>query len=188
MANYQFNKDLKDGNEGEDFIVEWLKTQGYKVTLNRGGNNAAHDLRTLKDGQTLAWEVKTDFYCKPTRDTGNIFIEFWCRDKPSGIDTTQAHRMAYYFKFLKQVWIIDISDLRSLIDNHKLPVKHFSGDKGSGTSGYLIAREFYQDFFEVHNVGEGVCGTGGEGNSSSVGAKKEKNVDIKNKGLKKTKL
>lgn len=152
MANYQFHRDLKDGNEGEDFIARWLESQGFTVTLNRGGNNSSHDMQVAKDGDTLSYEVKTDLYCRPDRDTGNIFIEFWCRDKPSGIAVSKADKLVYYFKFLNEVWIIGLEELRALTAKYKFPERLYAGDRGSGTSGWLIPREEYREHFEVHTV------------------------------------
>lgn len=61
--NPKFDKDLKFGQEGENWLV-WL-----------GSNNAKVEVKTERD----KWY-----------DTGNIVFEYSCRGKPSGISTTES--------------------------------------------------------------------------------------------------
>lgn len=47
-------------------------------------------LGEILDGNTI--EVKRDFKAS---QTGNVFVEFFCRGKPSGLATTQATHWAF---------------------------------------------------------------------------------------------
>jgi hypothetical protein len=80
------------------------------------------------------------------RDTGNIFIEFSCRGKDSGIKVTQADWFVYYFKYLGELWLIQVEDLRKLIRENNFRVG-IGGDPGSDSSGYLIPRKKFRDKF-----------------------------------------
>lgn len=66
-------------------------TQGYapdydiRVDFARG-EIAENKLATLL-GEGATIEVKTDFRCQ---DTGNIYFEYKCKGKPSGLATTKA--------------------------------------------------------------------------------------------------
>ncbi len=64
--NSDFRYDLKVGQIEEEWLGELLQS------------------KTL--------EVKRDFRAS---QTGNVFVEFFCRGKPSGIATTQANHWAF---------------------------------------------------------------------------------------------
>ena len=82
------------------------------------------------------------------KDTGNIFIEFSCRGKDSGIKVTEADWFVYYFKFLGELWMIKVQDLKKLIDENNFRVG-VGGDPGSNSSGYLIPKNKFRDKFLV---------------------------------------
>ena len=54
----------------------------------------------LKNNALVTYEVKTDFKCAPLFDTGNLFIEYECRNKPSGISISQSDWFVTYFIYL----------------------------------------------------------------------------------------
>jgi hypothetical protein len=101
---------------------------------------------------------KTDVFCVPDtiingrtirgKDTGNIFIEFSCRGKDSGVKVTQADWFVYYYKFLGELWLIKVGELKDLITNNNFKVG-VGGDPGSNSSGYLIPRKKFRDNFLV---------------------------------------
>jgi len=150
MANYNFKKDLILGNQGEIIIKEFLESKGSKfIGLN---NDNKYDLKMITDNVETTYEIKTDVYCTPTKDTGNMFIEFFCRDKPSGILTSQATWFIMYYKYLNEAWFIKTDDLKKLVNENKFKVITNGGDKGSSTNGYLIPRKIFKENFIVNKI------------------------------------
>ena len=158
MAHYTFRKDVIEGEQGEAFITNWLCENANGVLLSDNKTNT-HDIiiqfpernNTIWSGiQTL--EIKTDVLVKPERDTGNLFIEYHSRGKPSGISVCKADFFITYFKHLREVWVINTSDLKQLIEEHNFCTVTNAGDKGSGTCGYLIPRTKYREYFKRYKV------------------------------------
>ena len=158
MAEYSFRKDIIEGEAGEDYIIDFL-TKGWKGTLLQKKKDYTWDFKIdFENSGVQTFESKTDVYCIPFsnvngkvikgRDTGNIFIEFSCRGKDSGIRATEADWFVYYFKFLGELWIIKVDDLKKLIDKNNFKIG-VGGDPGSNSSGYLIPRMKFRDKFLV---------------------------------------
>jgi len=158
MAEYSFRKDIIEGEAGEDYIIDFL-TKGWKGTLLQKKKDYTWDFKIdFANSGVQTFESKTDVYCIPPsevngnlikgRDTGNIFIEFSCRGKDSGIEVTEADWFVYYFKFLGELWIIKVDDLKKLIDENNFKIG-VGGDPGSNSSGYLIPRMKFRDKFLV---------------------------------------
>jgi hypothetical protein len=158
MAEYSFRKDIIEGEAGEDYIIDFL-TKGWKGTLLQKKKDYTWDFKIdFENSGVQTFESKTDVYCIPSsnvngkvikgRDTGNIFIEFSCRGKDSGIKVTEADWFVYYFKFLGELWMIKVQDLKKLIDENNFRVG-VGGDPGSNSSGYLIPRMKFRDKFLV---------------------------------------
>lgn len=147
MAHLEFRKDLVLGNEGEQIVVEFLESKG--LVFVESNNDNKYDIRLLKDNQPITYEIKTDVICKPSKDTGNLFIEFKSRGKDSGITVTQADWFVTYYPFLDEIWFIKSDKLKELIKNNNFRVISNAGDIGSATHGYLINRKNYKDFFHV---------------------------------------
>jgi hypothetical protein len=104
MANLNFKKDLVLGNIGENVIIEFLISNG--LTYLESNDDNRYDFIMLKDNVKTTYEVKTDVLCRPTYDTGNMFVEFKCRGKASGIETSKAKWFVTYFKYLNEIWFI----------------------------------------------------------------------------------
>ena len=151
MAHYNFNDDLNEGEKGEKLVVEHLKKLGGQL-LSKNNDNR-FDAALKRKGKITKYEIKTDFFCKPTYDTGNIFVEVECRGKASGIMVTEAEWFVTYFKHLNEIWYIKTKDMLRLIEENKqnLIFKNFSGDKGSETKGWLIPRWKFTNWFKVYN-------------------------------------
>jgi len=135
MANLEFNSDLKLGNDGEVAVIKFLESKGS--TLIRTNNDNKYDLKMESNGKVTTYEIKTDVKCAPLFDTGNIFIEFSSRKKPSGIQVTQADWFVTYFQYLNELWFIKSDKLQELIKTNEFPVFKDAGDHGSETHGYL---------------------------------------------------
>lgn len=154
MANYNFVEDITQGEKGELIIREYLELNGYKFISDN--KDYRYDLEmTLpvnKDGSLVeitTFEVKTDVYCLPHSDTNNLFVEFECRGKDSGINVTEADYYVNYYPYLHEAWFIKTSKLKKLINNNSFEVKEFSGDANSNTKGYIIPRYKFKPYFKV---------------------------------------
>lgn len=150
MAHYNFRKDLKEGVKGEEFIVTYLETRG--LTYLHSNNDNKYDIKMNKNGIDITYEIKTDFYCKPNQDRGNLFVEFECRKKPSGIEVTEAEWFVTFFPYLREIWFIEPSKLKSLIETENFRITSQSGDAGSNTRGHLIPRNKYKEYFNVRKL------------------------------------
>ena len=150
MANYNFNKDLAIGEKGEKAVLFDLESMGAKFIDDNKDN--CYDLLVEKSGIQLKYEIKTDVYCFPQFDTGNMFIEFECRGKTSGIEVTKADWFVMHYKYLKEIWYIKTNELKELIKNNHFFKTEFSGDQNSNTKGYLIPREEYKEYFIVRRI------------------------------------
>ena len=153
-TDYNFNTDITVGERGEEVIKRYLESIGGKVLYENKDIN--FDLVVLFN-QTAAvntYEIKTDVYCKPHNDTGNMFIEYECRGKASGIMASKADWFVTYYPYLNQVWFIKISELKNLIKYNNFRETSFYGDIGSNTKGYLIPRQAYKRFFKIRTIEE----------------------------------
>jgi hypothetical protein len=147
MANYEFRSDLKLGNNGENLVGKFLENKGG-IILDKNNDNK-YDLSVSYNGVIITYEIKTDVFCAPMFDTGNMFIEFESRGKLSGISVTKAKWFVTYFLYLNEIWFIEVEKLKLLIANNHFPTHLDSGDINSNTKGYLIKRKDYKSHFKV---------------------------------------
>ena len=150
MANYKFSEDIIDGEDGEKTVLTDLISIGGKLISDN--KNYKYDLLISKDGQLITYEIKTDVYCTPKRDTGNMFVEFECRGKQSGIFVSEAKWFVTFYKALNEIWYIKTIDLLNLIKNETFRTTEQSGDYGSNTKGYLIPRNKFKEHFIIRKI------------------------------------
>ena len=150
MANLEFKSDLKLGNEGEEAVLKFLETKGWKLVNSNNDNK--YDIKVANEGVENTYEIKTDVKCAPLFDTGNIFVEYSSRKKPSGIMVTQADWFVTYFKYFDELWFIQPSRLLELISRNDFPTFCDAGDVGSETHGYLINRKKFKEWFYVCKI------------------------------------
>lgn len=150
MAHYNFVPDLKLGQKGEDIIAHFLETKGLTYVSSNHDNK--YDIKMIKNNKEVTYEVKTDVYCTPTQDRGNLFVEFECRGKSSGIQVTEADWFVTLFPYLNEIWFIKTHDLKDIIENNVLRQTSQSGDAGSNTRGYLLNRKKFKHLFHVYDT------------------------------------
>ena len=93
------------------------------------------ELANILERKTI--EVKTDFMAS---QTGNVFVEFFCRNKPSGIATTQADYWAFILGE-KTVVLLPTERLKVLArEAHKAGQIAKGGDSGA-SKGVLVSVE-----------------------------------------------
>jgi len=151
MAHYNFRKDLNEGNNGENLVIEHLKKLGG--TLISKNNDNRYDAIIEANGKSIKYEIKTDVFCELGNDSGNIFVEVECRGKASGIMVTEAQWFVTYYKHLNEIWYIKTPDFLKLIEENKQNFffKKDAGDKGSNTKGWLVPRWKFTEDFLIYN-------------------------------------
>lgn len=167
---YDYSIDKESGDKGEGVIIKFLEnheglTFVRKSSPQDGDDPADFDLlfRT-PEGNDVTFEVKTDLYCKPGKDTGNIAIEHRRKQYdnedsivPTGIRKTKSNFYIYYYWNLNELWMIPTCELFNLLNEMKDQgqleppggKRHkWMGDQKRSLS-YLIPRKQYRNKFHV---------------------------------------
>ena len=165
MANYNFNKDIADGERGEQVVREDLELAGASY-IGDNKNNQYDIIMTMPNGKDVKFEIKTDVWCIPgkiiempfgnitipSRDNGNMFIEFECRGKDSGIRVSKAEWFVTYFPHYGVMWYIMMDKLITLCESENIPTSEQAGDEDSNTKGYLLPRNEYKEHFKIRKT------------------------------------
>lgn len=92
-----FKEDLQTGHKAEEYILKELKKFDPSVKRVEG-----YEKRFDIVGDEASYEVKYD---RMSVKTGNVAVEYRCRNKNSGLSTTEADYLAYiYFDGENWVW------------------------------------------------------------------------------------
>jgi hypothetical protein len=150
MANLNFKEDLELASVGERTVKKFLEKKG--CIFDSFNYDGKYDLKMLKNNALVTYEVKTDFKCAPLFDTGNLFIEYECRNKPSGISISQSDWFVTYFIYFNELWFIKTNNLKDLIANNDFPIFIDAGDLNSETKGYLINKKKFINYFNVYKT------------------------------------
>lgn len=149
-GEYNFNKDLAKGESGEDRVVEYQVGLGFEF-VSRNNDNKYDAIMRFGENE-YKYEYKTDMYCTPKNDTGNLVVEIMSRGKDSGISVTQADYFVTYYPHLGEIWNIKTSELIKLIGDNNIKLKKGAGDPGSNTAFHLVHRPTYRKHFKVHII------------------------------------
>jgi len=133
-----FFTDLAFGKSFESYAMEII---GKECRPGPSGNFKPYDFTS--DG--IKYEVKAD---KLTYKTGNLFIEYECSDKPSGITTSEA-QMLFYFVINAEgipdrIYLIETGFLKALIASSDF--RTVSGGDGYRVKGYLIPENHVKNY------------------------------------------
>lgn len=150
MANYDFKQDIIEGEDGEQVVLQDLIQMGAKFISDNKDNK--YDLIVSRKNKEITYEIKTDVYCTKERDTGNMFIEFECRGKESGILVSKSDWFVTFYKGINEIWYIKTNELLKLIQSETFRETSNSGDSGSNTKGYLIPRNKYREYFIIRTI------------------------------------
>lgn len=149
-GEYNFTKDLPKGEFGEEVMIKFMESLGFKL-ISRC-KDKKYDFKMNYEGFEYDYEIKTDMYCKPNNDTGNLVVEIKSWGKPSGISVTTADYFVTYYPHLGEIWNIKTEDLRKLISENDIKLKEGKGDKGSGTAFHVVNRVIYRKHFKVYTI------------------------------------
>jgi hypothetical protein len=136
MPNYDFVKDLPIAKATEIETAGVLKKL-YDAEILEYNNTNAYDISTKINGSLITFEVKEDFLCE---FTGNVGLEYECRGKPSGINTSQADYYIYKLHTNHGIEFVMFrtGTLKQMIAEHKYFRVVNGGDKGSNSMNYLF--------------------------------------------------
>ena len=150
MSWNKFQNDLIHGQVGEEIIGRFLLRNGH--THVNYYSLKSYDIRAINRAHNkVYYEVKTDMYEVYKGRTGNIFLEWRCSNKPSGLQTTSADWFVYYLPIDSEAWFAKPDTLRGLIKAGAFSPYYGAGD-GERVFSYLLNRyEFRQHFF-IHKI------------------------------------
>jgi len=136
MGEYDFEKDLPIAKETEKEVANLLKKK-YNAEILGFNDTYKYDILTRIKGKEITIEVKEDFMCG---DTGNTVVEFSCRGKHSGIQTTKADY--YIYKMHKKegirYTIHKVEAIRKMINKGLFFRIVNGGDKDSDSLNYFF--------------------------------------------------
>jgi hypothetical protein len=125
MATYdKFKHQLARGHFYEKRSLLYLDYDDHKIIQ---GYHKEYDLEIIKDGKKITIEVKSD---RQASWTGNLAIEYECKDKPSGITSSTADYWIYFIVFedYEEVYKISLEKLRKIAKTCK---KVIGGDNNA---------------------------------------------------------
>jgi len=136
MPNYNFSQDHKIAmtteKEISDMLFEWYNWKTLKIC-----DNNQYDLLVQKKEKKLKIEIKEDFTCQKT---GNVGLEFFCRDKPSGVSTSQSDYYLYkiHTRGIVRYFLISKKTLIKMIRDERYYRIVSGGDEGSNSWNFLF--------------------------------------------------
>lgn len=154
--NIKKSRDIENNKKIEKNIADFLTKKGIKVLeINKKENDEFDFLIENKKGEVSTIEMKKeDKYITKEKDTGNLFVEIECNEKPSGISTSKSDWYMFYLINIEEIWIIETPKLKHLMWIHNFKLSPYSGDFDNRTKGILIPRTIGQikEQFTIINV------------------------------------
>jgi hypothetical protein len=143
LGKYNFKTDLNTARITEEEVALLLASTYNLKVLSFEDTNKYDILMTLGDGEPeYKFEVKEDFFCKKS---GNVGVEFECRGKPSGIQTTESQ--FYVYKIHTKEGIVFVMHATGIIKKMIESKKYFAilsgGDTNSNTMLYLFKLDVF---------------------------------------------
>lgn len=148
MSYNKFYNDLKTGQYYELQLLNHIKHKTYQQSK---GNFKDYDIMVYKNnGSKSSYEVKAD---KMINITGNICIEYYCRNKPSGITTSTAKYWAIFeckddkytlYKIPRKI-------LNKFIEN-KQYFKDVNGGDNMASKLYLFKKNLFKDYIIYSDI------------------------------------
>ena len=147
MNRFEDDKQYKKGLKGENLILKQIQKK-CRNAKKIDGYFKDYDIQIPEIQKTV--EIKTDF----TTSTGNVFIEFTCNKKPSGILTTRADIWVYILES-KKFWI-KTDNLKKCINKHNcLNLVCNKNILGKDIQGFLIPLYIFQEYcFDIKDLTE----------------------------------
>jgi hypothetical protein len=129
-----FHKDLAYGEEGERLVFENFKKHGWKLVCDDGYKGYDFRMEHTKTGIVRTIEVKRD---RRAQDTGNVFLEYRCRGKDSGIAVSDAEIWVFLIGDDSEMLAIFRSELKALT----VGCRQVKGGDAYKSEGFLVPVE-----------------------------------------------
>ena len=142
MSNYDFKKDFPIAKETEKEIANLL-IEKYGTKILSYNDDYRYDLLVEAKSKKIKLEIKEDF---TGENTGNCAVEFFSRDKDSGIRTTEADYYIYKLHTKSngiQFVLYSVDSIKKMIDDNIFFAIVCGGDKGSDSYNYLFKYETF---------------------------------------------
>lgn len=107
-----------------------------------------YDLKTCFEGEEITFEVKADRLAKRSN---NIAIEYECKNKASGICTTEADYWVYFIVGTPTYFIIPTTALRDAIKEQKYKMKITANATEFKNKLYLFGVDTFEEYKHVHS-------------------------------------
>lgn len=133
----KFQTDLKSGEKGERHVANALKKAFEAAKVSKAGSGKGFDFRLIYDnGKDELVEVKTDFM---SSKTGNLFFEYSCNGKDSGLKSTEAQKWAILIPHLQEILVTCPKKLFGylLSSTHR----ELKGGDRKAVKGYIVSIE-----------------------------------------------
>jgi hypothetical protein len=141
MPNYDFNKDLPVALETEKEVAQ-IMAKIYDARILKFEHTDEYDILARIKGVPYKFEVKEDFMAYKT---GNVALEFGCRGKPSGIQTSGADFYVYKIHGPNGIhfYLFKTGALKNMVEKQEYFRIVNGGDKGSDSMNYLFKYETF---------------------------------------------
>jgi len=142
MPHYNFKEDLPIAIETEKQVAQIL-VELYKAKIIEFEHTNKYDILAEINGKNCTFEVKEDFICETT---GNVGLEYECRGKASGIQTSIADYYIYklHTKYFGIQYVLHkTSALKKMIDENRYFRIVNGGDAGSNSMNYLFKYDVF---------------------------------------------
>ena len=147
MSQAKFHSDLAVGHKGEIKVANVLKRHYVADRFSRQDADKTFDFRLFyKSGKVQTFEVKTDLRSKTT---GNVYLEYSCSNKDSGLETTKAARWAILLPHRKEIFVFCPTKMKKYLAESKH--KTVAGGDRKAVNGFVvpIAALLKEKFIEV---------------------------------------
>lgn len=141
MPNYNFNEDLPVAIETEKEVAQ-IMAKIYDARILKFEHSNKYDILARIKGTEYTFEIKEDFM---SWKTGNVALEFECRGKPSGINTTEADFYIYKIHGKNGVhfYLFKIENILKMVSDKAWFRVVNGGDKDSNSMNYLFKYETF---------------------------------------------
>lgn len=147
--NEVFLKDLSKGKKGEMIIKNYL-VEKQKMLFISENDDIRYDLLMLDDrGRLIKYEIKTDEFATFQFETGNLFIEFQCSGKPSGVFASEADYYVYFFPQERKAYFTSKEKL--LKNKHLFHISYNCGGNGT-VKGFIVDRQDFSYLFTIVDI------------------------------------
>lgn len=140
-----FKQDLAFGNKYENTLIKLIPHDSF---VKPSGYFKEYDIEFTTDNKTTKYEVKTD---RMAYKTSNIAIEYECRNKQSGINTTTADYFSYFVVDAKDsnnyaLFIIPVDIIKQRIKSRDYR-GNISGGDYNASKIYLFNANVFLDYY-----------------------------------------